>query len=288
MCAPSGYSILKHRARALWLNHNPARRYLALATSYFGFFDASGKPQESVLYVSGFISTEEKWLRFEGTWKALLRQYGIEGWFHTSDYVRAAGEDYKQFRDNDALRSEFETKAVTTIKHHILKPFSYGVLLSDHREMVTRYEVPIGFERPYSFCAMQGVYFIWQWLEKKKRKKKGKKTLTLQDRVHLIYEDGDEDRGRFSDAMYHDFKLRPSFAAKQRAHPFSAADILAWRHARLIKVVKGEAPKPKREFFAGLFKQIPHASCGFYDRTTLESFCVEKNFKRRSTASDAS
>src|SRR6266705_640883 len=123
------YSPIRHLAWALWLNHNPARRYLIVFTTYAGFFDASGKKRDPVLYVSGFISTEEKWLRFEKQWKALLRQFGIKGMFHTSDYVRGAGEDYRQFLNDDVRRIAFETKAVTIIKHNTLKPFSYGIMI---------------------------------------------------------------------------------------------------------------------------------------------------------------
>ena len=272
---PAVYSPIRHLAWALWLNHNPARCYLAVATTYAGFFDASGKPQDPVLYVSGFVSTEKKWLRFEKEWQALLTRFEIRGLFHTSDYVRGAGEDYRQFLNNEARRIEFEGKAVSVIKRNTLKPFSYGIILEDHKAIVARYELPYGFERPYSFCGLQGVYWIMLWLGKKKG-------TSLQDKLHLIYEDGDEDRGRFSDAMHRDFRRRPNFLPKDKVHPFAAADILAWRHNRLIREHKAKTPRPPREFFGALFKQIPHGpSCGFYDYKTLEAFCEEKRFARR-------
>src|SRR5206468_1768076 len=131
----------------------------AVATTYAGFFDASGKPQDPVLYVSGFVSTEKKWLRFEKEWRALLSRFGIKGLFHTSEYVRGVGEDYKHFIRNDARRIEFEAKAVSIIKRNTLKPFSYGVILADHRAIAARYVLPFGFERPYSFCGLQSVYW---------------------------------------------------------------------------------------------------------------------------------
>ena len=275
------YSPIRHLAWALWLNHNPARCYLTVATTFAGFFDASGKPQDPVLYVSGFLSTEKKWLRFEKEWRALLNHFEIKGLFHTADYVRGVGDDYRQFLHNDERRIEFERKAIAIIKRNTLKPFSYGIILADHREMVARYELPYGFERPYSFCGLQGVYWIVLWMKKKKG-------LSLEDKVHLIYEDGDEDRGRFSDAMRRDFGVRPNFLPKDKVHPFSAADILAWRHARLIREHEAQAPRPRREFFGGLFKQLPHDSCGFYNRRVLISFCEEKSFPRRPQPSDAS
>src|SRR6266566_4118790 len=245
--AETAYSPIRHLAWALWLNHNPARCYLTVATTFAGFFDASGKPQDPVLYVSGFLSTEKKWLRFEKEWRALLNHFEIKGLFHTADYVRGVGDDYRQFLHNDERRIEFERKAIAIIKRNTLKPFSYGIILADHREMVARYELPYGFERPYSFCGLQGVYWIVLWMKKKKG-------LSLEDKVH----------------------------------PFSAADILAWRHARLIREHEAQAPRPRREFFGGLFKQLPHDSCGFYNRRVLISFCEEKSFPRRPQPSDAS
>jgi hypothetical protein len=248
----------------------------ALST-YVGYFDASGKPNDPlVLYVSGFMSTEKKWLKFEKQWWALLNAYGITGPFHTAQYVACNGPDYAQFKKNDPLRDAFEKQAIAIVKQHTLKPFSHGLVLSDYWDMVARYTLPFGFERPYSFCAMQGFYATVKWLRKKK--------LRIGELVHLVYEDGDDDRDLFSDAMYREVGVRPNFLPKNQCVPFQAADILAWRHARLMKdltKVESGGTRPRREFFPALFRQLPHDSCGFYDRTVLHGYCEKQGYTKR-------
>lgn len=92
-----GYSVLRHPAWATWLRHSPARRYMATFAAYF---DASGHPDSgTALFVSGFVSSEKKWLLFEQEWAALLAGYRITPPFHMKEFAPGAGQ-YAAWKDD--------------------------------------------------------------------------------------------------------------------------------------------------------------------------------------------
>jgi hypothetical protein len=280
-----GVSI-RHLATALCLHHNPRRLYFAVASTYIGFFDASGKENDPlVMYVSGFISTEQKWRKFEAQWKALLTRYGISGPFHCAKYVAGNGLEYRQFRD-DPTRDAFEARAIAIIKRNTLKPFSMGLVLPDYWKTVATYKLPQAEERPYSFCALQGLYRIITWMGKRDRSRRSRLSPRLRPGMfHLVYEDGDDGQDLFSNAVHAEIGLRPNFLPKTACVPFQAADILAWRHARLMKDlrrVEAGGERPRREFFDGLFDQLPHTdTCGYSDEPKLSEYCEAQGYERR-------
>jgi len=275
---------IRHLATALFLNHDRRRVYLAVFSKFVGYFDASGKATDPlVLYVSGFVSTEAKWLRFEREWGALLKRYDLTD-FHTTNYVRGLDPEYARFKNNDAERDAFEAEAIRTIKRNTLKPFSNGIVLDAHRQLLSQYVVPSGYERPYSFCATMAFYSVMVWFSKQPRKKRA----TPDARIRMIFEDGEDsaDWNPFSDTVYQEFGRRPVPQPKEDSPAqFQAADLLAWRHARLMKdsmSVDAGGPRPRREFFAGLFRQLPHSnSCGYHTPESLMRHAAKMGYPRR-------
>jgi hypothetical protein len=93
--------------------------------------------------------------------------------------------------------------------------------------------------------------------------------------IKVIFEEGDDDRDLFSALVMRELGDRPVFRPKAEfPSAFVAGDILAWRHARLLRrrglVEKGHA------CFAGLFKQLPHDSCQCLG--TKETFELAQRF----------
>jgi hypothetical protein len=256
---------------------------MAVLTRYTCYFDASGKPKDPgnplVMYVSGFIATEAEWLTFESQWNRFLQSppYNFKNPFHTVNYVKCDGEDYEQFKNNDPLRDTFERRLTNIIRRNTRHPFSFGLVLPDYRKAQRLYVFPEEYERPYSFCGIQVVYKVVAWM-------KAKRLGNPEDRLCLIFEDGDDDQDVLSAAMHRHYGFRPNFRKKGQCPPFAASDILAWRHARLLKdktkVMAGGA-WPRREYFTELFRQLPHDSCGYTDLTVLVSFCEKQGYQKR-------
>src|SRR5690242_11472191 len=128
-------SALRHWAWSVWRRHDPSTCYMLIiqpsyntsSTQHTAYFDASGKKEQPVLVVSGFVASEKQWLRFEEEWDALLGEFQLAHPFHTTDYVAAVqGTQYEQFSDNRDRREDFEAAAVRILKQ-TRKPFSFGV-----------------------------------------------------------------------------------------------------------------------------------------------------------------
>ena len=250
------HSSLRHLASAIWGNHDPERCHLAMFTAYF---DASGKPHDKeVMFVSGFVSSEKKWLRFEEEWQTLLGDYRIKEPFHTTDYVAGRGSDYQSFVDDDQRRDEFEARAAQIIKRGIRKPVSTGLLLADYRQVIAKDRITADQSiDPYSFCAMTCVSSTIKWMVPKRIPE-----------VEFVFEAGDDKMGKFMEIFRKVTGEFPIFRGKEKHPQFQAADILAWRHARLMKShVAGRTER--REFFVDVFRQLPHESCGFLDASDL-------------------
>ena len=242
---------------------------------YSAYFDASGKKHSPVLFVSGFVSSVKKWLRFEREWAALLNDFSIEGPFHTTDYVARQGQ-YKTFRGQDALCEEFEARAVAVIKRNTYKPFSHGLVLEDVGDILTEYEVPDGYtDLPYPFCAMVTSTTVIHWIHTHNRFKP-------DDEFEFVYEAGDDDVGVLQKLFYQHHRQHPIFRRKDQHPQFQAADILAWRHARLVRDDVVHQKRPRREPFFGLFRHVPHSStCGFLGKEKIRTVLDAWGWVRR-------
>ena len=255
----ASHSSFYHLAWSIWGNRDPDKCHMGMFTTYF---DASGQPDQPVLFVSGFISSETKWLRFEKEWGKLLHDYGIKSPFHTTNYVATRGQDYEVFRGDDALKDEFEERAILIIKRNTRKPFSYGLLLDEVKPIFARYEVPKEYtDSPYAFCGMVTAREMVRWTKEK---------LSGEDKIEVVFEDGDDDASVLFDLFKKTFGCRPSFRTKKDHPQFQAADILAWRHRRLVMDRLVRRKDPDREAFGILFKHIPQDRCVFLRAGTIE------------------
>jgi hypothetical protein len=250
---------------------------MTIAT-HAAFFDASGKPKPGdVLFVSGFVSTETMWLQFEQEWKGLMAKWGIKKPFHTIHYARGANDDYARFRNNDAERVVFEKRVVEIIKNNTLKPFSWGLSIDDYNEANEQYAFSPGFDRPYSLAAFGALGSVAKWARKPRGRHDRRRRCTS---MLVVFEDGDDDRGVFSDAMMRETGQRPILQKKENFPQFAACDILAWRHARLLK--RGSLVEKGHSCFVGLFRQLPHdGTCAFLRAKEVLRMCEALEFERR-------
>lgn len=270
------YSALRHLSWAILGERNPDDCHFMIATEYAAYFDASGKPHDpKVFLVSGFVSSERKWLRFGREWTAFLGEWGIAPPFHTTDYIHAHhGTAYAQFRGDDGLRDEFERQAVKIIRRGIRKPFSCGLILDDYRRVLAEYDVSRDakhFETPYSLCAMHCAVSVAAW---------GTKHMKAHEHLLYVYEDGDDDKGHFMEQFKALVGYYPNFGKKGVDYPqFDAADILAWRHARLLKNTHGSADD-SRHAFATAFNEWPHHGCIFMGEKVMRALFEQHGIPR--------
>jgi hypothetical protein len=247
------------------------------------YFDASGHPamKDGAMFVSGFISSAEKWLKFDAGWKALLDEYGIENPFHMTDFANRA-QQYASWGDDKAKRIAFCTEAVALMKRHTFKDFSQGIVLADYRRIRSEYLIPKGhavgmWDAPYVYCGVGAFVQVVKWV----RRRAAKKNILLEGPVELIYDRNEQDRGLFAAAMKKSFKVTPIERSAANATPIQAADMIAWEHARRF-TQKAQKQRIERASLLHMSDQLPGS--GEWVVSTyqgMREYCEDQGFQKR-------
>lgn len=170
------------------------------------------------MFVSGCVSTEKKWLRFETEWGALLQRAGVRRPFRMSRF-------YAAYRDRPDERAEFIDDALKIIKHRTNKTFSSGVDLAAHRKAAAERNLPLWVGDPYALCATKAVAQVGRWI----------KNRNVQKRMAFVFESVDLGKGKFITSLKDaGVRINPNFASKQEVPAFDAGDLVAWVHARTV------------------------------------------------------
>ncbi|GEM_PF-1651379 len=264
---------VEHLFSAIWLNHNPSKKYVLMATTYTVYSDASGHPADSaVLIVAGFVSRADKWLRFESQWGRLLQDFNVSC-FHMKEFTQRIG----QFAGWDVTRqTDFLSRAIPLIKATTHKSFSSGVVVKDLLRLHTEYSIPDHLElnSPYGWCAMNMIRLVTEWM---------RRNLVAHDPVRFVFEDGDLDRGKFLIRAKDVYGFSPSFENKKSCLPLQIADFVAWEHRRFSMDKEQGKRSPLRRSFVSLFRQIPHdGSWSFTRWKSIEKGCQLLGIPKRS------
>jgi hypothetical protein len=273
-------SPTKHLAYAIWSNHDPRRRFLAHFTAYF---DASGHPDHKnpnlppAFFVSGFVASVEKWLKFERKWLSLLAEYEIAPPFHMKDFEAGVGQ-YAPWKDDKPRRDEFRGKAIDVIRLNTNKPMSVGLVLPDFYRWFQEYEIPDTLPRePYVWCGLAMHDRVQTWA--RNRIKAG--AIRLTDKIEFVFETGDKHRGRLADEFEKQTGRPPIFRRKDEAVAFQACDFLAWENRRWLtdrQNPKWRGPRPSSVY---LHRHVPSDYGGFVTWETLSRDAEKHGWPRR-------
>ncbi len=188
------------------------------------YADESGTHADSqAITLAGYISTPDRWERFEAEWRAALADFGV-GMFHMTDFENRVGE----FSDwPEALRRERLSRLVKVIDDHALASFSVAFLRSDYEAVVTP-EAHAYVGGPYGMAAVMAMIALGRQMN----------LIGLYGSLAYVFESGSSGLGQvlkvFTDNM-NDPKRRDelhlasiSFQDKRWFIPLQAADILAY------------------------------------------------------------
>jgi hypothetical protein len=208
------------------------------------YFDASGRsddPTIRAVFVSGCISTEAKWLRFDEAWRALLGKHRMARPFRMSKF-------YAEWLDRPKERAEFVCDAIKIIKRYTRKTFSSGVGLAAHRKTAAERHLPLWVNDPYALCATKVVAQVGRWI----------KNRDVQKKIAFVFETGDLGQGAFITSL-EDARVRinPNFASKADVSPFDAGDLIAWVHARSVGRHLAGKRNDVEEFARAIARQLP-------------------------------
>lgn len=219
--------------------------------------DESGTPDDShvVLTVAGFVSSVEKWARFELEWKKILKQAGLpEGTiFHMSKFARGL-PPYQEFEGQSKRKAALVSSLVRCTRRNVNKAFSCTVALRDWERLNQRYCISESLGYPYPFCGRMCVGAVMQWARKKNA-----------TNIEFFFEDGATHRGQLKKILNaNNDGIEPIFRSKETMTQFQAADLLAWKSRRTIADVVRYARPGDIDLYNSIqnslaeIKSIPH------------------------------
>lgn len=189
---------------------------MAMFTAYF---DTSGHPnQQQILTTAGFVSTVDKWVRFDREWNGILKSEGIKV-FHMTDFASNEGEFAKGWRGETERRKLFIERLARSLKRNVNKSFRTSLVIAGYNAVNTKYEIEELLGKPYTVCCMRSVLALRNWAARKNASRK----------LLYFFEDGDKDKGNFEAHHKSEYKIRPEFLDKTEAVAFQAADFVGWK-----------------------------------------------------------
>ena len=242
--------------------------------SAFGaFFDAAGSQNDgkAAIFVSGFISTYDRWKRFERSWLALLQRFEIQPPFHMSDF--ACGRDqYASWRDDKEQRKDFLTRAVDVMLGNVLWSFSSGIILADYDRVNKEFRLAETHGCAYAMCALGSMARMVRWMNKR----------DIETAV-AVFEDGDNGRHDFVDRYREATGRSPHMVKKGEYVELEAADLLAYEHAKLVR--DKESGRAKRVEDVRIpfkrFEADKRLTWGYHNETSLRGLVQRSHVPRR-------
>lgn len=250
-----------------------------LGLTFYG--DASGSPADApIMFVSGFVSTAEKWKKFEAEWADLLDRYKITPPFHMKEFA-PGWDQYASWKADKEKRQAFLADAIDILKHRTNKSFSVGVIPKDLQEVNQTYETPSVYHYPYALCGTRVIALVNNWIKRRLRKQRGR-----PEPIEFFFERGDTHQPAFERELRKLIpELQPMFRDKTLS-PLQSADFVAWLHARAMKFHMGVAKwGDVLEILDTLSRRLPNEkSWEFMSKEAMLRTCERKGWPRRHLA----
>lgn len=275
------YSPVRHLARAIWLNHDPARCWLAVFTVYY---DASGSESTNrPLVLAGLLSTERKWIKFEHDWQAFLAKHGVP-YLHMKEFAHSRGP-FSDWKGQEAKRKGFLREAIQVIKRRVHMTFESHAFPDDYRAVDKLYDLKSLPDHLYSVVSIGAADRINAWV---RRQHPG-------CRVHHVFESGDMGQGLFfrhvSAELAASMTTLPKIDAisGQWFAPFQAADLVAYEFRLAAeKYLAAGGSAPARGVLKEIVQHLPAGSI-FMNQEILIALCKRHPvlFPPRATDADS-
>jgi hypothetical protein len=89
--------------------------------------------QHSFLAVAGYVSTPEKWIRFEREWLEVLEGYEVP-WLHMKEWWNNNNEIYQHLKDDQKRQASFFADLTQCVKDNTIFAISSVLRLADFRK----------------------------------------------------------------------------------------------------------------------------------------------------------
>lgn len=283
----SAYSPIEHLANALFLDHDPTQVLLFMPV--IGYFDESASQKDTkVMTIAGYVSTEEKWVKFEKSWLAVMQQYNVP-YLHMKEFAPCTGV-FKDWKGQEDKRKAFLADLIKVAKKNVHKGFVCSIRMQDFEEVNKEFHLVEHWGNAYSLMGMAVVTAVMEWKEKH----------FSHARIKYIFEDGYTGNHHLRRCLQKE-NLPYSFTPKKEKQsgvitylaPFQLSDFLAWENQVAFsrwhngEYRTGTTDDPLtllRGSWQSQVKQIPSEICAM-DLGNLRGLCESKGITRRSTSS---
>jgi hypothetical protein len=173
---------------------------------------------------------------------------------------------YDIFKDQPDRKAALISKLVDCTKRNVNKAFSCSVALRDWEALNLRYQVSESLGFPYPFCARTCVAQVIKWARNKS---------ISQKRINFFFEHGAKHRGQLERNLRANDGIGPLFRTKEEQVQFQAADLLAWKHRKLMAEVVAHDGVPDLKKYQSIMRSleplnsIPH-DYGVHTAESLE------------------
>lgn len=255
---------LAHLIKALFV---PGDWQMAMFTLYC---DASGKEQDQLLVVAGYIAPADKWKSFGSEWIRILRSFDVN-YFHMREFAHSVGE-YKGWKGDEGRRRGLLNALTSLIASHAEYWVGAAILRKVYVTVDADYQLH-EFAYQYPLCGLICVGNADGWRNANHH---------ADDSMEYIFESGDAHRGQLMDIVERQTGTTPLFRNRLNAVPLQAADFAAYevRHALNNILVETDELFEKFRASFGLLAKIP-SIWGPIDEPRLRVFCRMQDIPRR-------
>jgi len=263
------YSPLYHLFSALFLKseHEIAMLKPLPLTLYC---DASGKDQENLSVVAGFISTVDQWLLFEKEWAMVLKKFHIK-YFHMREFAHSV-DQFDGWKGQEDKRRALINELVNVIVSRTRYWVGSCIVLEDYKKVDADYQLHEKFY-PYPLNGRVCMDMIEKW----------RYVHNIQGHpIELVFEDGDDHFGQLSERIKEKHGVRPIPRTRMQACPLQAADFVAYEVFKVYHVFALELDhlwEKFRESF-NLLSTVPN-KYGQLEEVALRTICRQEQMPRR-------
>ena len=230
-------------------------------------FDASGKEDQRVLVVAGFISRPEDWQSFHTEWTKRLEEDGLT-YFHMVDFA-SSRRQFTRWNDDEPRRKKLLGDLMAIIQAHVYRKFG-SMVINDQFYKLSQGNQKKFALNAYSLSGRTCVADVSKW-----RQQQGLSHVP----TGYVFEEGDNGAALLSERLLKDGHSRPYFLSKKdrtepdgtliNAYtPLQAADMLAYELAkRTNEVLEGKSNRRLR-WALRVFDRIP-GEPGYYSPKNL-------------------
>ena len=228
--------------------------------------------------VSGYVSTVDRWERFDADWRLLLAKENVP-YFHMNEFA-GSRKVYKDWKGNEVRRARFLSQLAEIISAHALRSFSAILFNRQFYELNERYELRERVGNPYTFCARTCAAKAREWMQRDGYNNRP---------IEYVFEAGDRGKGLLRTIFKRDLLPEPIFRPKlpqpgydQRGilTPLQAADFVAWEHQKSVRQIVEKRLTRLRKSLEAL-RNI-EKDWGIYTPKKLLQFCETTGIPKRS------